>query len=487
MTLQPVPVKFAPYAPDASAYNPNVSDYVSNVIPQADGYGSFPSWSSFGTGLGARCRGGITVRKGDGSTAIYAGTATGLYRFSSATNSWSSVTRSSGGNYAVPDTVDWSFALFGNKLVATNGFDDNQYIDIDAGSNFAALAGSPKAFTCATVGDFLVLGRLTASPKSYAWSGVNDLTKWTPGYNGSDQQEAPSGGLVRNIIPLNRDFVVALDDIMLHAQRVGGNAVFRVTPVAANIGCYAPCSVVPVRDTFFWFGPGGFYEGLAANPIGFEKVDRTVRKLADQEKLREIRGSYDPDRNIIWWIIPKVGGTSFMLGYNWALKEWTRVDIDIDLVFPAISPGYTIGDLATLGYTMDGLPYPFDSSFWTGNGIRLLAGFDVSGNFGWFQATPPAARLETTDLTFSEEGASFSNRFRLLGDVSAGALTAAVAVRRHLGAEQVWSSSVLALTTTGVFWKKARGHTHRFRIDVAASNWTKITGLTAWMRKAGKL
>lgn len=482
----PVTIKLADYAPDASEYNPAVTDYLRNVIPVGDGYGPFPGWAAFGTALAARCRGAITVRKLDGSTAMFAGTATNLYRFSSASNSWVSVTRLSGGSYAVPDATDWCFTLFGNKLIATNGYDDNQYIDIDSGNNFAALSNSPKAFYCCTAGDFLILGRLTANQKGFAWSGINDTTYWTYGYKGSDEQTLADGGLIRGLVAIGNDIVLLQDDGSQVAERVGGNFVFKVSRVTQNIGCYAPSSIVAVRDTFFWWGPGGFYEGINANPIGFEKVDATVRELADAEKLREMRGSYDPDRNLVWWIIKKTDGSAFLIGYNWALKKWAYVEIDIDFMFPAISPGYTIGDLATLGYTMNELPYPFDSAFWTGNGIRTLAGFTTAGAFGWFQATPPAARVETIDMSFAEGETAFVNRFRAITDAPYTAISGAVSVRRYPGKASVWKASVAATEQTGHIWTRARGNTHRFRLDIAPSDWGNISSLQAWVRKAGK-
>ena len=54
-----------------------------------------------------------------------------------------------------------SFEQSGNKLVAVNINDDPQWIDIDAGSHFAALAGSPpRAGHVRQMGDFLFLSRL---------------------------------------------------------------------------------------------------------------------------------------------------------------------------------------------------------------------------------------------------------------------------------------------------------------------------------------
>ena len=482
----PVTVKFADYAPDASRYNPAVTDYLRNLVPQGDGYGPFPGWSAFGTALPARCRGGITVRKSDGSAAIYAGTATNLYRFNAATSAWVSVTRVAGGAYAVPDTADWCFTLFGNKLIATNGFDDNQFIDIDGGTNFAALTNSPKAFYCCTSGDFLWLGRLTSYPKSVAWSGNNDSTYWTYGYKGSDQQELADGGLVRGIMPVGNDVIILQDDGRRVAERIGGNLVYKIAPITEGIGCYAPYSAISVRSTIFWYGPGGFFEGVNATPIGFEKVDRMVRKEADTQLLREMRGFYDPDRNMVGWIIRKTGGTSFILGYNWALKKWTRIEIDMDFIFPAISPGYTIGDLATLGYTMNNIPYPFDAAFWSGTGIRTLSGFTSAGAFGWFQSTPPAARVETVDLEFVEGEAAFTNRFKLVGDPQNAYLTGAIGVRKNHGdATLVYTPTLTAVPSTGFMWGRKRGAVHRFRVDIAQHDWGNVSGVRAWMRKGG--
>ena len=56
---------------------------------------------------------------------------------------WVDVSRTAGGAYNVPIGDMWVFEQCGTKLVAVNINDDPQVIDIDSGTHFADLAGSP--------------------------------------------------------------------------------------------------------------------------------------------------------------------------------------------------------------------------------------------------------------------------------------------------------------------------------------------------------
>ena len=94
-----------------------------------------------------------------GEWKIYGGTPTKLYTWS--LGGWVDVSRTVGGAYNVQPGDLWMFEQSGQKLVAVNINDDVQVIDIDSGTNFAALAGSPpRATNVKQIGDFLFLSGL---------------------------------------------------------------------------------------------------------------------------------------------------------------------------------------------------------------------------------------------------------------------------------------------------------------------------------------
>jgi hypothetical protein len=485
MALTPVSIPLAPYAPDMSDYTNGYSDAILNVEPHLDGYGPLPSWSAIGTGLGAACKGAITVRLATGSTAIFAGTAVALFKYDSSTLTWTDYTRLVGGAYAVASGTYWSFAQFGPYLVACNGVDANQVINVDSGTNFAALTNSPKASYVTTLGDHLLLGKLETDFRAIAWSGVNDATYWTYGYRGSDTQVMPDGGDVQAVVGQGQNAYIMQQDSYRIIRWVGGNYVFKVEPVEPRLGCYAPYSVIADRNTFFWYSQAGFFMGAEAKPIGHERVNRFVIENVDPTERKKIRAFIDPNKNIVGFLMLNISGSYMLLGYNWALDKWFPATTVVDYIFAAISPGYTIDGMAAISATIDGLPYPVDSPFWGGSGLQNLAGFNASGSFGYYTGDAMAATVETIDLEMTKGAHNFVNCIRLDGDTDYQYLTGMVGVRRFPGAAITYSDSTAADSDSGKMWIRKRGATHRFRVTIASHDWEHADAITAWAKPAG--
>lgn len=483
MTTQPVPIPLAEFAPDRSMFDPSATSVILNAIPNAGGYGPMRNWAAINSTLPAKCRGAVSVRKPDGSVATYAGTSARLYKYNSATFAWDNVTRTVGGDYAVPTEVDWSFTLFGNRLIATNGYDDNQYVDITTSNNFAALTNSPKAYYCATVSDFLVLGRLTATPNAVAWSEVNNSEGWTPGYGGSDQQSFPEGGKVVGIVPFRGGFVVLQDDKLQIAARSDSQYVFSFpsTPLP-NLGCFSPYSIVYTRDNFFWLSQEGFHMGIEAKPIGTERVDEYLAKMASSR--RTLRSCYDPVRKVIWWLYETASGARRMLGYKWTLDKWTECDVNVDFIFPAIPPGTTIDGLSNFAATMDQLVYPWDSPFYQGSGLQALAGFNSAGKFGYFEGANLEATFETCDFNLKVGGNAFTNRFRLQTDAPTSLITGTVGSKASYGSATSYLIDAAA-ASNGFISRRKNGQTLRWRAKIASGDWSHANQIIAHIRSGG--
>ncbi|MEK1928239.1 MAG: hypothetical protein AAAC47_00330, partial [Pararhizobium sp.] len=164
-------INFPPFEPDKAVYNTQATDVALNVAPVADGWGPLPSFVPYADALPTAPKGSITARTAQGVTVTIAGTTTHLYLV----NNDGSLTDVSGATYAVPDGDDWSFALYGSRIIATNVIDDVQYYDIGVSTDFANLPGTPpKARFVKVVGDFLVLFQLASDAAALHWSGINN-------------------------------------------------------------------------------------------------------------------------------------------------------------------------------------------------------------------------------------------------------------------------------------------------------------------------
>jgi hypothetical protein len=480
-------IAWAEFAPDMSDYSPQYSDAHNNVEPRADGYGPLPKLATVGTALPARCLGAFNFRRANGATDLFAGTATKLYKYNVGTASWDDVTRTSGGDYAVNDGSYWNFTQFGSRLIAVNGSDATQYFDVDGGgSNFTALPNAPIAKYVATVGDFLMFGNLSTNINAIAWSGINDSEYYTYGFRGSDTQTFPDGGFVQGIIPYGPGAIVFQRDKIRQLNRVQGNLVFTVSILHENIGCFAPQSIVRVRNDFFWYDQGGFFRGIEAQPIGAERVNRYAASTASGTYAKRIRGANDPVKQVVWWVLDTSTDDAFMLGYDWGLDKWTQSDQAVDFILPAITPGYTIDSIDLLFGSMDAITIPFDSSFWLGTGVLALAGFTYAGGFGYFQGFNQVAMLETNDIELNPGNHAFLQSARVITDCDSDSLDMQVGTRQWPGETVTWSGSVTPSSSTGRAFMRKRGKYHRIRVNFDENaTWNNANGVMVFGRGAG--
>jgi hypothetical protein len=89
-------IPWGAWKPDVSDYNGEHTRRVENVIPRGDGYGPVPNLAEFTQALPAACRGAFLALNTDGTIALFAGTATRLYKMSNTDLSWSDVSVTDG-------------------------------------------------------------------------------------------------------------------------------------------------------------------------------------------------------------------------------------------------------------------------------------------------------------------------------------------------------------------------------------------------------
>src|SRR4051812_30416537 len=153
---------FGPWEPDSSGIDARddagrvILQTARNVYPTKTGYGPVPNLSAITPSLlsasGEVCVGLAFARQSSGGYLIFAGTRAGLFMYDSGNQSWTPVSRPSGGPYNVSTDDYWSFAQFGTQLIAVNIHDDPQVINVDNPlSKFAALPGSPPRARYVTV------------------------------------------------------------------------------------------------------------------------------------------------------------------------------------------------------------------------------------------------------------------------------------------------------------------------------------------------
>lgn len=475
------------WAPDAHALNVHITHEASGVLPAPYGYTFWPMGVQQSAAMEAKSVGAFTVRKTDGGLAVYSGTISKLFRYTS-TTVWTDVSRLAGGAYNVASDHTWSFAQFGNLLFATNVNDVLQYIDVDAGSNFAAVSGSPpQARIVRAVGDFLMLGGLSSNPTRVMWCGRNNTSFWTAGTQDCDFQDFRVGGWVRGIVPFGNGRGLVLLDTAIYAFAPSGDGkVFTFQLIEVNHGLVSTDSLVTHGGTAYYLSRHGFYATDGAGqsrPIGADRVNNFFADEVESTRLTFVQGAIDPSHPRIFWAFPSSGNTTdlfdHVLCYDIDQDAWSHCDqITSSYIFPAASLGFNIDDidayLTANGWTIETVPFSFDAAFLTG-GTPVLAYFDEDFKLAFQNGAPFAAEMETADWQLNQQGGrAFLRGLRPLADTTAA--TVAVGVKERAQGSPTFTSEssqdargFCPLRCTGVYFT--------FRVTIpAGTTWHHFHG-----------
>src|SRR5436853_306708 len=115
-----------------------------------------------------------------------------------------------------------------------------------------------SASTAPVAGRFIVLSGLLSNPYRVQWSGLNDVTQWTPGVNSSDFQDLPDGGIVRGVAGGEYGNIFQDGAIRRMTFAPGSPFVFQIERIAEDRGLYAPYSLIRSGDRIFFLSADGF-------------------------------------------------------------------------------------------------------------------------------------------------------------------------------------------------------------------------------------
>lgn len=465
---------FAEFRPDVATVDTGFSDIIRNVYPTAVGYSPIKSLSAYSGALASAPKGFISVQTSDGATKVFAATQTKLYRLASDLT-WTDVSLGSG-TYNGPGADEyWSFAVFNGYLYATNVNDALQRIDIDSGTAFAAVSGSPpQARYVAAVESYLVLGSLASDEGAIAWCDTGDPTNWSTG--NADEQSFPDGGPVMGVLgAAKRVIQQTTERLMVHQP--GSALVFAFEKIANARGTVAPASIIEVGDSYAYLSEDGFYfNGI---PIGKEKVDRYFLDLVNTDRLFAVMGGFDPVRRLFRWAFHTGDGAAFdwQLIYSPSTERWSQVVENVTFISYGAVPGITLEGLDALYADLESVPYSLDSRIWQG-GRAVFASFSSDYKLAFNEGATLEALMETTETGFIEGGRALLNGCRPLIDGDTGAATTARAGTRERMAGTVSYGSYASLQASGRVPLRKGGRYHRVGTKVAAGAvWSHARGV----------
>lgn len=468
------------WAPDAAGVDASVLRVATNVFPTASGYGPVRGLTPASTALPTDAKGGIGVQRSDLSWDFFAGTSTKLYKYNPSTTGWTDVSNPSA-TYAVGADSYWCFFTDGPKLYATHLAAPLQVIDIDTGTQFANVGGSPPfASVGAAVGEFIVLAGLSDDPFAVQWSSIGNPNEWTPGINLGDIQHFPVGGPVTAFS--GGEFGVIFQEQAIRSMifAPGTPEVFQISKVEEGRGAMSAWSTVQVGSRVFFVDRTGLFQftGGQSQAIGTQRINKWFADNVDTSRMKKIQAVSDPrGHRVMWALQTSTGGLSgslldAVLVYDYSLDRWAVLDVDVRAMFSTSMPAASL-DAGTDSMDDTSLP-SLDSAAFAG-GQAALAAFASDNTMGFFEGALLEAILETPDFLAARPNQAFVNGIRL--DSDAASIFASVATRQSLAETVIWETET-APNRRRFCPARARGRYHRARIRIPANtSWSYISGL----------
>ena len=453
-------IAFTEWLPDQPT-TANALLEANNVYPLTIGYGPFPLSADYSTAASEDLN-NVTAAKFNLETQLFAGGATKLFKFNSATAGLTNVSKV--GGYTGPDR--WSFTQFGDAVLASNNNAKIQAWYVGTSTAFADVAAAaPIAKFITVVRDFVVAANISGEPNKLIWSDINDETDWTSGgASQSDYQLIAEGG---NIVGITGgEFgIVLLERAIYRMTYIGSPLFFQFDAISRNLGCNTAGSVTQYGPNTYFLSDDGFYmcDGTNVMNIGNDKVDEYFYENMAIAQQETISAAVDPIRNIVVWNYPNTNGGRSLLIYNWLVKKWSSADTTSEYVVSLASSTISLEGLDAYG-TIDSLPASLDSRIWSG-GKFLFGGAD-GAKIITYTGQNSTATLVAGELEFGYNSIVTNAR----SQIDNGAVTIAVASRKELD-DAVTYSSTVTQNSDGKCPLRSYGRYHRLKVTPTGT-WT---------------
>ncbi|AGF74956.1 hypothetical protein BAnh1_10880 [Bartonella australis AUST/NH1] len=479
----------ADYRPDVADINGLFTDELVNVLPADGSYIPMPSFRSLSEPCPAPILSAIAVRTKNG-VSIIAGTGEKIYLLNNELMTWEDISRK-GAPYLANVDSPWSFALFGDYVIAVNANDKPQILDIKRDVIFRNLRGNPPQAGIVRVwGDFVCLMKLTEYPRRVHWSGLNDAEFWTVGKKSCDYQDFPDGGHVQGATETTNPIIFMRSAIYAGFFIPGSKIIFSFQKIHDKRGAKSSESIVCRGDLAFFADEGGFYQinnDGQIMPIGFEKVDRTMSEKMSHDGLSISRAAIDGVYNRVYWMMDAGNNVKerTLLIYDWGLKKWTKAIVGTKMILPIFCSGHTLEGLDRLSGSIDDLPFSLDSKAWQ-NEAPVLGAFDFEGKLGSFSGESMACVITSQEM--GQTNGTITRVGNIMPQVNSEEfyLSVGVRLRQSVGEKIVWLPERQPSRNTGQIHSRARGRFYRFKLRIPrGALWSHATGFDVSLKPAG--
>lgn len=444
---------------------------MSNAWALPEGYRPAKAFSAIAPILAGFLNGCAYVGS-DGTTALLAGTATNLYRYSG--TAWTSVLGSL-------TASSWRFDQFGDNVIGAKGGTPVKFDLI--GGTAATLGGSPPdADMVATVRQQVFLAGDPSALNTVYISGYNDSEGWTPGTNQSLAVPFPNGGDIMGLCGGDTGLILQKRSIK-RATYTGDVTVWQFDEISHDVGCMAKGSVVQAGYLVFFLSEQGFKvcDRNEVRGIGSEKLDRWFFSSYSRSDIANISAAIDPRTTTVLWAMPGTPGR--IIAYNWTLDKWSVLSVSLRSVFSGFTANISIDALDGL-YPggIDTIPYSLDAAIFAG-GNPLFIVCDATGVLGTLSGDNMAAQFTLAPVEVDPGYRVRIRGARLVGDVTSG--TVSIDARARAGDPSYIVVSG-AIRDNGRVPLRANGRHIGQVIDIpAGDNWSYILGVDLEYERSG--
>lgn len=393
------------FSPDADPATPGIITDCHNFIPCLSGMEGGPEAVTPGDvpALAAACTGAVVATNLAGARRILAGTGVGLYELSG--GAWADVTRVA--PYTGGSDTRWSFAQFGNSVLASNRTDEMQRSTGTAVA-FADITSAPKAEIIFSVGaQIMALNVNDGAEKPDGWHccAINDDTDWTT----SLTTQAASGRLVSSPGAITAgarlgESAVAYKARSIYVGRyVGSPSVWDWLLVqGGEAGCVGKDAICDLGGVHFFVGEDNIwlFDGTRPIPLADNQVRYWFFDHSSPQYRYRTQCVFDRKNDRVWVFFPSNNSEvcDSALVYHIKTKQWGRSDRTVEAVLNYISAGVTFDTWDQSGSTFDTLlDVSFDSQFWMSGG-QALAMFNSAHQLQTLTGTSDASGFTTGDV-----------------------------------------------------------------------------------------
>jgi hypothetical protein len=482
-------IPFGEWLPDQPQHMNPGANVATNVYYALNSYKRFPSLVNYSSNnISTDSRGAGSFRDNANNVYNFVANNTDIYQLDGGTFT------SRKGSLTGGNTDFWTFTQFGNYVIASNGVDKPQYYLMGTSTNFADLdtiaSGVPNFRVSGVVRDFLITGNLTTGSNTINWSGINDITEWTPGTKQSDSQDLPgSGGEIVHITSGEIGYVFRQNQI-IRMDYVGGATVFRLSVISPNRGAVYGRTVCQDNRRVFFYADDGFFEinGDQVISIGAEKVNRFFDANLNKAYTDRIVAAVDPFNQLALWLYPSVNNTSNTTGicdriliYNYATKKWSLANTNASTIFSQFVGAYTVELMDIISQNLDDINIALDTDFWNG-GQLFLGAIDSDYKAAIFSGTANQGEIETSEVELFPGFRSNVQSIRPIVDAES---TVTIKTRDRL-ADTITESSEISMNSTGINPVRQSGRYIKVNVKTPSGvAWSDAQGIDLVASRAG--